>query len=46
MNEREREEDERTEQIPREAPPRVVVVEDTREEWSILTPFSWFFGVI
>ena len=44
MNERE-EEDERTEQIPREAPPRVVE-DTTREEWSILTPFSWFFGVI
>jgi len=41
----EREEDERTEQIPREsaAPER----DDAREEeWGILTPFAWFFGVI
>jgi len=43
MNERE-EEDERTEQIPRER--EAVPRDSAREEWSILTPFSWFFGVI
>ena len=42
----EREEDERTEQIPRESAPERERDDSREEEWGILAPFIWFFGVI